>query len=47
MQVSDSATSVTFSGEPIGSEEFFNRMVETLGIIIDRCLKGRPRKMEN
>jgi len=30
--------SVTFSGKPIGSEEFFNRMVETLdiNIIIDR-----------
>ena len=29
--------SVTFSGKPIGSEEFFNRMVETLDInIIDR-----------
>ena len=40
--------SVTFSGQPmIGSEKFFNRMVEALGIIIDRRPKGRPRKMEN
>jgi len=31
----------------MGSEEFFNRMVEALGIIIDRHLKGRPRKMES
>jgi len=31
---------VTFSGKPIGSEEFLNRMVEALGIIIDR----RPKK---
>jgi len=39
--------SVTFSGKPIGSEvEYLNQMVETLGIIIDRCPKGRPRKME-
>ena len=27
--------SETFSGKPIGSEEFLNQMVETLGIIID------------
>jgi len=39
--------SVTFSGKPIGFEEFFNWMVEVLGIIIDRRPKGRPRKMEN
>ena len=39
--------SVTLSGKPIGSEEFFNRMVDTLGIIIDRCSKERPCKMEN
>jgi hypothetical protein len=31
----------------MGPEEFFNRMVEALGIAIDRCPKGRPRKMEN
>ena len=37
---------VIFSGKPIGCEEFFNRMVEALGIIIDRRPKGRPRKME-
>ena len=32
------------SGKPIGSEEFFNWMVETLGITIDidRRPKGRP-----
>jgi len=35
---------ITFSGQPIGFEEFFNRMVETLGITIDRRPKGRPRK---
>ncbi len=29
------------------SEEFFSRMVEALGIIIDRRPKGRPRKMES
>jgi len=28
-------------------EEFFNQMVETLGIIIDRRPKERPRKMES
>jgi len=33
--------SVIFSGKPIGSEEFFNQMVEALGIIIDRRPKGR------
>ena len=37
--------SVIFSVKPIRSEEFFNRMVETLGIIIDRHPKGRPRKI--
>jgi len=39
--------SVTFSEKPIGSEEFLKQMVEALGIIIDRCPKGRPRKIEN
>lgn len=39
--------SLTFSGKPLGSEEFFNQMVEALGIIIDRCPKGRPRKSES
>ena len=39
--------SVTFRRKPIGSEEFLNRMVEALGIIIDRRPKGRPRKMES
>jgi hypothetical protein len=38
---------VTFSSKPIEPEEFFNWMVETLGIIIDRRPKGRPRKMES
>ena len=33
--------SVIFSGKPIGSEEFLNRMIETLGITIDRRPKGR------
>ncbi len=31
----------------MGSEEFLRRMVEALGIIIDRRPKGRLRKMEN
>ena len=40
--------SVTFIGRPvIGSEEFLNQMVEALDITVDRCPKGRPRKMEN
>ena len=39
--------SVTFSGKPIGSEEFLNRIVEALDIIIDRRPKGRPRKTES
>jgi len=38
--------SVIFSGKAIGYEEFFNQMVEVLGIIIDRCPKGRPRKIK-
>jgi len=38
--------SVTFSRKPMGSEEFLNQMVEVLGIIIDRRLKGRLRKRE-
>ena len=38
---------VTFSGKPIGSEEFFNRMVEALGITTDRRPKGKPRKTES
>ena len=36
--------SVTSSGTPIISEEFFNQIVEALAIIIDRHPKGRPRK---
>jgi len=39
--------SVTFSGTPVGSEEFLYRMVAALGIIIDRRPKGRLRKREN
>jgi len=40
--------SVTFSGKPIGPEEFLIQMVETLGItIIDRHPKGKFRKREN
>jgi len=31
----------------MGIEEFFNQMVEALGITIDRRPKGRPRKMES
>jgi len=37
----------TFSGKPIGSEKFFDQMIEALGIIVDRRPKGRPRKMED
>ena len=33
---------MTFSGKPMGFEELLNRMVEPLGIIVDR-----PRKMGN
>jgi len=39
--------SITFSGELVGHEEFLIQMVEALGIIIDRRLKERPRKMES
>jgi hypothetical protein len=39
--------SVSFSGQPIVSEEFLHQMVEALGIIIDRRPKGKPRKMES
>jgi len=38
---------VTFGGKSIESEKFLNQRVETLEIIIDRCPKGRPRKMES
>jgi hypothetical protein len=31
--------SVAFRGKPIGSEEFLKRMVEALGIIIDKHSK--------
>ena len=36
-----------FLRKTIGSEEFLNRMVEVLGIIIDKRPKERPRKMES
>ena len=39
--------SVTFRGKPIESEEFFDQIVEALGIIIDRRPKGRLPKMKN
>jgi len=39
--------SVTFNGKPIGSEEVLIRMIETLGITIDRRPKGKLCKMEN
>ena len=44
-QVNNSVT--FFSGKPIVSEEFLNRIVEALGIIIDGRPKGRTRKMES
>ena len=31
----------------MGSEEYLNRMVDSLSIIIDRRPEGRPRKREN
>jgi len=39
--------SVIFSGKLMGSEEFLNRMVEALGITVDKRPKGRLRKIEN
>ena len=36
--------SVSFSGKPIGAEEFFSQIVSALDIIIDRRPKRRPRK---
>jgi len=39
--------SVTFSGKPIESEEFINRMVVALDIIVDRRPKGKPRELES
>ena len=32
-----------FCGKPIGSEEFINQVVQTLGIIADRRSKERPQ----
>jgi len=43
-QVNDS---VTFSGKPMGSEEFINQRVEALCIIIYKRPKGKAHKMEN
>ena len=40
-------SSVAFNGKPMESEEFLDRMVEILGIIIDRCPKGRLHRREN
>ena len=39
--------SLTFTGKPIGFEEFLNRIDEALGITVDRRPKGRSRKREN
>ena len=39
--------SVFFKGKPKEAEEFLIQMVVALSIIIDRRLKGRPRKMES
>jgi len=39
--------SVIFNEKPIGSGEFLNQMLETLGIIIGRRPKGKLCKMEN
>ena len=38
---------VTFSGKPIGPEEFLIQMVEALGIIKDKRPKVGPRKMKS
>ena len=38
---------VTFSAKPIGTEEFFNRMIKALGITVDRRPKGRTHKRES
>lgn len=38
--------SVTFRGQPIGTEEFLNRMIEASVIIIDRRPKRRFRERE-
>ena len=37
---------ITFCGKPKEFEEFFNQIVEALGITTDRRPKGRPHKME-
>ena len=39
--------SLTFHGKLIESEEFLNRMVEALSIIIDRSPKERLSKIES
>ena len=39
--------SVIFSEKHIEHEEFFNQMVEALGIIIDRHPRGKPHKRES
>jgi hypothetical protein len=47
VQVCQDNILVTFSKKPMGSEEFLNRIVEVLGITIDRHPKGRPRRTES
>ena len=37
---------VTFSGKPMGFEEFLIRMVDALQITIDKPPKGRPNIIE-
>ena len=37
----------TISGKPIGTKEFLNQIIETLGITINTRAKGRPRKRKN
>ena len=39
--------SVIFSVKPIRTEKFLNRRIKVLGIITDRCPKGRLRKMKS
>ena len=38
---------VIFSGKPIGCGEFLNRMVEALGITIDRRPKEKPCELKS
>ena len=45
--MSQGNNSVPFCEKRIGPGEFFNHVIETLSIIIDRHPKGKPRKRES